>query len=82
MAVTVLYQRAPREIKSLCSLIRIIDASPDLANLFALAHAEDQQFEWLLLIKIVHPGRIFCKLAECAIWSLLGSGEYSSIPDR
>jgi GT2 family glycosyltransferase len=105
-AVVVLYQRTPSESQSLCSLIRVLNANPHLADLFslvlydnsselhdfratlyfpvlykhdptnaglatafnfALAHAEDQRSEWLLLLDqdtSLTPD-FFAELAEC-----------------
>ena len=119
MAVIVLYQRAPHESQSLCSLMRVIEANPHLADLFslvlydnsserhdfrpivdfpvlyehdptnaglatafnfALAHAEDQKSEWLLLLdQDTSPtSDFFCELAECAD-RLLTQREVASI---
>jgi GT2 family glycosyltransferase len=89
LAVVVLYRRAPSESQSLCSLIQVLNANPDLAKHFsliiydnsperqspkisvdfpvfyrhdptnaglaaaynfALAHADEKQHEWLLLL--------------------------------
>lgn len=119
VAVIVLYQRAPHESQSFCSLIRVIEANPHLADLFslvlydnsserhefrmivdfpilyehdptnaglaaafnfALAYAEDQQSEWLLLLdQDTSPtSDFFCELAECTA-KLLTNIEVSSI---
>jgi GT2 family glycosyltransferase len=119
VAVIVLYQRAPHESQSLCSLVRVINANPHLADLFslvlydnsserhdfrtivdfpilyehdptnaglatafnfALAYAEDQQSEWLLLLdQDTSPtSDFFCELAECAD-RLMTRREVSSI---
>ena len=102
----VLYERAPHESQSLCSLVNVLVANPHLANLFslvlydnsseqhdfraivdfpiiykhdptnaglatafnfALAHAEDQQSEWLLLLdQDTSPtAAFFSELVEC-----------------